>query len=84
MFSEINVFNDDELREITSFICNRIGRNYCEETEEWGERENDREREESRETLHCRERVLALVINLTVGQISRSLEMDNPLEEGFS
>ncbi len=84
MFSEINVFNDGELREITSFICNRIGRNYCGETEEWGERENDREREESRETVHCRERVFMPVINLTVGQISRSLEMDNPLEEGFS
>ncbi len=80
MFNEINLFNDDELRKFTSFICNRIGRNYCRETTEWGERENDREREESRETVLGRERVLVLVINLTVGQISRSLEMDNPLE----
>ncbi len=70
--------NDDQPREITTFICNRAGRNYCGETAEWGERERERERES--ETVCCREVFLALVINLSIGQISQSLEMANLLE----
>ncbi len=48
-------------------------------------RKREWEREERVwETVCCCKRVLASVINLIIGQISRNLEMDNPLEQGFT
>ncbi len=46
------------------------------------ERERKREREKEKRVRDCvAEKTL---INLTVGQISQSLEMDNPLESAFA
>ncbi len=48
------------------------------------ERETERERQRMKEIVSCCERILALVINLIIGQISQSLKMANPLEKTFT
>jgi hypothetical protein len=70
VFGEIRLFNDMSQREITAYIQNCAGKTIAGNL--WGgEKERTREiGERERETVCCTERVLASVINLTIGQIS--------------
>ncbi len=63
-----------------SFICNLTSRNYCRIRAGGRERENKRRGRKSERRCVAEKGFWASVMNLTIGQISRSLETTNPHE----
>ncbi len=68
------------VEKMESFICNVTGRNYRRVRAGGRERESERKGRKSERQSVAEKGFLASVMNLTVGQISRSLETTNPLK----